>query len=168
MPKSDNNDPENIFFKYGPGKEVDKFLDNPSADQRNEVSNLTKTSIEFILVRVKETPLEKVHSRLKQVVEIALEWEARVDTVMSSLVLITYDNLIEDAGAAQKRRKLVWDLKEQLAEEVAILHGSCWGLKGNINSGQMICYSATLPNFSDLLLELGKLRLNGEKEMNLS
>ncbi|MCB0317095.1 MAG: hypothetical protein KDH84_28210, partial [Calditrichaeota bacterium] len=88
--------------------------------------------------------------------------------VMSSLVLITYDNLIEDAGAAQKRRKLVWDLKEQLAEEVAILHGSCWGLKGNINSGQMICYSATLPNFSDLLLELGKLRLNGEKEMNLS
>lgn len=168
MTKPNDNDPENIFFKYGPGREVDKFLDNPSAEQRNEVSNLTRTSIEFILVRVKETPLERVHGRLKQVVEIALEWEGEIDSVMSSLVLITYDNLIEDAEAAKKRRKLVWDLKEQLGGEVAILHGSCWGLKGNLNSGQMVCYSATLPNFSDLLLELGKLRLNGEKEMDLS
>lgn len=145
---------------------IDSFLDDAVSNRSNEASNLTRLSIEYIFVRVQEKPLERVADRVQEIVEIGLEKGADIDSILSSLVLMTYSSLISDTEAAERRAELVRSLKDKSGGNVAILHGNCWGLRGDVRSDRLYCISATLPNLSDMLTELGQLNLNGERELS--
>ncbi len=145
---------------------IDSFLDDAVSNRSNEASNLTRLSIEYIFVRVQEKPLERVSERVQEVVEVGLKKGADIDSILSSLVLMTFSSLISDSEAAERRADLVRSIKDKLGGAVAILHGNCWGLRGDVRSDRLYCISATLPNLSDMLRELGQLNLNGERELN--
>lgn len=145
---------------------IDSFLDDAVSNRSNEAANLTRLSIEYIFVRVQEKPLERVTDRVQDVVEVGLENGADIDSILSSLVLMTYSSLISDTEVAEQRTSLVRAIKDKLGGSVAILHGNCWGLRGDVRNDRLYCISATLPNLSDMLTELGQLSLNGERELN--
>jgi hypothetical protein len=125
---------------------VDATLDAPKVEA--DVGDI-------VLVMVRDDDLSLIPSLLSKVCDCALKNGFCIETVMSSLVLIsTYP--FEKNTVEARRFELVDRLRLSFPDDVKIAHGRRKRLRGLLGSEKRFSYGSCLPDFSESLSALGR------------
>jgi hypothetical protein len=122
-----------------------------------KVPNLTETTVDFILVKIREHPLESFLECLEAIMDTALQKEALVEQVISSLVLITYGATGAVPLSEKKRKRLANELIEQHGENVALIEGRQETLAGRYGGPLRATFGSIIQDLWDLLAKLAEL-----------
>ena len=130
-----------------------------------EDARLEYRKIEFVLVRVHDHPLKAVPKRIRHVVDIALEHGAIVESITSSLVVLTF-GIVESADdPARSREAVVPAVHDGLQGFVSVVHGHRRALVGNFGNAERQSFGSLLPGFNGLLKALMELDIGGVHEV---
>jgi len=133
--------------------------------ENTEVPQLAEATIDFVLVKVRESPWEDFQKCLDAVINIALDNQAIVEVIMSSLVLITYGATDFCPPSTEKRKCLVTELMEQQRENIAIIEGRQQTLAGTYGNSVRAAFGSIIRGILGLLKELESLNYGASKEM---
>ena len=134
-------------------------------DKRIECPCLTKRVIDFVLVKVRDYPLENFMKSLDAVVNAALENGALVEQIMSSLVLVTYGAADICPSSEEKRKRLVSELIEKHGKDIAIVEGRQETLAGTYGSLPRMTFGSIIQDMWGLLKKLEALNYGESKEI---
>jgi hypothetical protein len=148
-----------VFEKYTSEATMQAIM---SAEMK--VPNLTKTTVDFILIKIREHPLESFLECLEAIMDTALQNEALVEQVMSSLVLITYGVTEAVPPSEEKRKRLANELIEHHGENVALIEGRQETLAGRYGGPFRATFGSIIQNLWGLLGKLAELDY-GEAKM---
>ena len=130
-----------------------------------EVPQLTEATIDFVLVKIRESPWEDFQKCLDAVINIVLDNQAIVEVIMSSLVLITYGAISSCPPSKEKRKQLVNELMEQQRENIAIIEGRQRTLAGMYGNPVRATFGSIIRGVFGLLKELDLLDYGASKEI---
>jgi hypothetical protein len=134
---------------------VDDILSGDITDE--ELGKLKPAEIEYVLVSVRgETP-EIISERMGAVADIASQHNGVVDSLVSSLVIITYGMFHFETRTDGNRVTLVEELKQTFQGNIKIVHGVEMGCFGNLGSDTRMSLSFIIPSFMDVLVTLAGL-----------
>jgi hypothetical protein len=119
--------------------------------------------IEFVLAFVRGEGPSQISERMARVADIAVEHDATVYDLVGGLVIVAFGTHPASSPQAGSRALLVQALREQLASDVKIVHGSSDGHHGLFGSETRISYTFLVPQFDSILGALSRLQF-GESE----
>ena len=148
-------------------KVFEKYLSEETMDaiMNAEIPNLTEATVDFILVKIRDHPLECFLEHLEAVINTALENEALVEQVLSSLVLITYGATDVFPPSEEKRKRLAKELIERYGGSVAVVEGRQKTLAGIYGGFARATFGSIIQDVWDLLEELAALDYGESKEV---
>lgn len=138
---------------------ADELVRNPRPPQMG----LSPASIRFILLQVRDDPVEQAAVNVAKAIDLIERRNGMVTDVMSSMVLAVFG--LPDSDDAEKERdqqaKCVARLVAELGQDVRLVHGMADGLAGTFGSPQHMHYGPLLPGFQRhlgalLTLEFGQ------------
>jgi hypothetical protein len=150
------------FSKFLGKEQIDDLLSGKSIDD----GKLRGGIIEFLLVAVQGQSAEHISERMGAVAEVALDHDAFVDSLISSLVVIVYGVLHFSDRPKGDRPTLARSLEQRFDNQIKIIHGTRFGHFGNLGgrSGQRWSYSFIIPGFLDALAALSKMNFGETME----
>ena len=123
--------------------------------QNTDAIGFETGNIDFIFVLLKSGDPQEFNSSLEDMLDTAVDQNATVMQVLSSLVLIVYNlPVFPEEHPRELRLDLVNTLKDKFSDQLKIVHGSATAAIGNIGSERRMTYSAV---FSDLGMVIDKL-----------
>ena len=128
---------------------VDELIKNP----RQPRIGLNPASIRFILLQVRDEPVEQAVATIAKAIDLIERRNGMVTDVMSSMVLAVFG--LPDSDDAEKDRdqqaKTVARLIAELGPDVRLAHGTADGLIGTFGAPQHMHYGPLVPGFARYL-----------------
>jgi len=150
----------NAFSKYVPADIFDSIM----AGKLNAIElPFKKGLINFIIIQLKEEPIEELQNLHKEVVSTILENNGFVVGIISTIVLATFGfPFQDDKNAAGLCEHTGYSLLKSLGDQIKVIYGSDEGFYGNIGTSKYSNYGPLIPRFNNKLsflmnLEYGKL-----------
>ncbi len=140
-------------------KAFGKYLDDDAVQNilegNMEFEPPQKKKIQYILLFVKES--SKTQETIESILDIAIEFDAMIETITSSFISILFNVPLEQEGAVQFRKKLATHLSGKFSSELSILHGETICLVGNFGSKKRLSYTAMIPDYKSKMNRLTSL-----------
>jgi hypothetical protein len=151
------------FSPYLPKDIIDDIVNNP----RPFPAAPQPARLCFILLQVRDDPLERMPEHMATAFDILLRREGMVWDTMSSLTLATFGLPISDDPGRDRdqRTKSVAHLMTELGADVRLVYGTVDGFLGNCGSPERFHYGPMLPGFARYLQELTKLEFGQAAEI---
>jgi hypothetical protein len=141
---------------------IDVLSDNVTDD---DLRKLQEGKIEYVLIVVRgETP-EIISELMGAVADIASQHNGTIDSLVSSLVIVTYGMFDCETRTRNDRVTLVEMLKQTFQGNIKIVHGVETGCFGNLGSDTQMSFSFIIPSFMDGLRTLAGLRFGETLEV---
>lgn len=121
--------------------------------------------VEFVLVRVRPSPLTASLSFLAQVVDLSSKAEATLDTIFSSLVFAYFAAPLKVQDQEKRRMGLVSEIEGSIGSDVALLHGSRRWLIGTYGGTDRFHYGAMGPEISELIGKVLEMNMGEIQEV---
>lgn len=144
-----------------------------SEDKLDDIlgGNLTSESpkekkINYILIRVKDTPLENTPDNVKNVAKSLLSHNIILESIFSSHILVTIGAHDCDEQSVSKRRSIVEDMLNKYRDIVSIAHGDLIALIGLYGANKYLIWGSIIPGFSEIIAELNTLEFGKAIEIN--
>jgi len=142
---------------------ADELVRNPRPPQMG----LSPASIRFILLQVRDEPVEQAAVNAAKAIDLIERRNGMVTDVMSSMVLAVFG--LPESEDAEKDRdqqaKSVARLVAELGQDVRLVHGTAGGLAGTFGSPQHVHYGPLLPGFARYLTALMALEFGQSAEI---
>ena len=151
------------FTKYLADEVADELLNNP----RSPRLETQRADISFILLQVRDDPLDQVQAHMANAIDIVLRRNGTVCDIMSSMAMAIFGHPIsEDLDKSSDQRvKSVARLVTELGTNVRLVHGTTEGLVGNVGSPHRLTYGALLPGFARYMTALTALEFGQSAEI---
>ena len=121
-------------------------------------TELKAATVQFVLIQVRDDSADQVADLISSVCEVAGKSEGLIETMTSSLVIVTFGTPFETKqDPAEAARQLAIDLQAVLPGQLKVLLGARAGKVGNIGSANRFSFCSVIPNFGDLLARLVQL-----------
>jgi len=130
----------------------------------NELRKLKESELEFVFVAVKDDGAQQISERMGSVVDLAIEHNGSVDSLISSLVIVIYGMFSNNSE--KNRFTLIKALQERFDSDIKIIHGSEKGYYGNLGGKSRLSYSFILPSFLEALKQLSDTNFGEIKEIS--
>lgn len=147
-----------IFGKLVDSETVESLLCDGA-----QVQPLKRGRIEFIIAFVRGESPARVSERIARVADLAVTHGATVHDLVGALVIVAFGTHPSSPPESGGRPSLVQSLREQLAGDVKIVHGSADGHYGLFGSKTRMSYTFLVPQFDSVLGALSQLQF-GESE----
>ena len=121
--------------------------------------------VEFVLVRVRPTPLTDSLSLLARVVDLSSRAEATIDTILSSLVFAYFGAPLQVQEQEKRRMDLVREIEDSVGSQVVILHGSRRWLIGTYGGTDRFNFGAVAPEIPELIRKVLEMNLGEVEEV---
>lgn len=141
-----------LFRKNKQQKSISKIFDEYLSEDNTVVNVKDKRQLQYILIFVHQN--NRFDETLEQTCEIAIENDAVVHMPLISFVLLTFGSLRVKEIDVQNRRDTVEKLKQNLGENIAILHGQAECLTGSFGSKNIKSHG---PLIEDIKQKMHKL-----------
>ena len=128
-------------------------------------SPLAETTIDFLLVKICATAPQDFQNVIGIVIETALEQAAVIESVLSSLVLITFGSTVSTPAPIDKRLQLVEALLQAQGEHIAIIHGHQTAFVGTLGPAGA-SYGSLIPGITGYLKALDGLEYGMVREID--
>ena len=123
--------------------------------QNTDAIGFETGNIDFIFVLLKSGDPQEFNSTLEDLLDTAVDQNATVMQVLSSLALIVYNlPVFPEEHPRDLRLGLVETLQKKFSDQLKMVHGHATAAIGNIGSERRMTYSAV---FSDLGAVIDKL-----------
>ncbi|HET6160377.1 MAG TPA: hypothetical protein VFE34_18680 [Dongiaceae bacterium] len=123
--------------------------------------------IHFILLQVRDDPLDQAPAHMGKAFEIIVRREGNVWGIASSIALAAFGLPFEEDAerAIGQRAKSVARLVTELGSDIRLVHGTVDGLLGNLGAPEHLHHGPMLPRFSHYLAALMALEFGRSAEV---
>jgi hypothetical protein len=158
--KQRHEEVRNIFSKYIPKDTLDNIIEG----KHNMMEpNHKKGLINFIIIQLKEEPIEELHNLHKPVVSTILENKGFIAGIISTIIFATFGfPFQDDKNSANLNEQTAFSLLKNLGNNIKVVYGSDEGFYGNVGNSKYHNYSPLIHEFNKKLdflinLEYGKI-----------
>jgi len=121
--------------------------------------------VEFVLIAVRGDTPQDISDRIGKITDIASRHHGLVDTVVSTLVAVTYGMFETQEGQDGNRLTLIEELERTLGDDVKIVHGSEHGCFGYLGSETRSSFTFLVPSFVENLGVLATMPYGSTKQV---
>ena len=129
------------------------------------VLQLKPAAMELIVAVVRGNTPEVVAERMACVVDVSAKNNAMVFDMVSSMVIVAYGMFPQHQWGSGNRFTLVQELREQLGEDIKIIHCARRGVYGNLGSRTRMSYSFVVSGFVEMLGLLVTMNFGETKDL---
>jgi len=148
-----------VFEKFVDSKHVETLLRDGIERQP-----LKQGHIEFVLAFVRGESPAKVAEQVGRIADLAVTHGATIHSLTGSLAIVAFGTHPALSSEPDSRLRLVQALRQQLAEDVKIVHGAATGHCGLFGSEKCMSYTFLVPQFDRVLGALSRLEFGESKE----
>ncbi len=126
----------------------------------------TEEHLEFVFAIVASGTPEEVNGRLGMVSDLAREYDASINSIVCSLIVLDFRHHPKTKLASESRRKLVGAIREKLGDKVKVVHGAAIGHSGLFGSEKhILSYTFSFPGFEAAIAVLARLKFGEAEEL---
>ena len=152
-----------LFSKYVDEETIDKILDENISEP--EMNKLEKSIIDFVLIKVRDKPIENIQNHIKNVVGVAAANNGIIENIISTVVVVSFFKNKENEKIAN-RMKLIKHLLKSEGKDISIVHGRVNGYYGNLGNSSSFHFGSIIPNVSNYIALLDSLEFGECKGIN--
>jgi hypothetical protein len=135
-----------LFGQYIPSEKIDAILREDGIS-----SNLEENEIDVIIAMTGgETP-ESISSRMGEIAEVGIEYDAVVDHLIPPFVILVYGVLPFSSCDQKTPEKLIEALLKKFQNEIKVVYLRGRGKYGNIGGPSRFSYTFIMPQFTSAL-----------------
>jgi hypothetical protein len=153
--RSSKENVREAFSRYISKEVLDEIVRHPEKQ-----AELRRAKTAYLIFQIRDDVLDDVATNLDRSLRIALNSDGFVDSVLSSMVLITFDFRDDEERVIKlnKRAISIGRLLHELESNIKIVYGVTEIMRGPIGAGQILRYGSLAGNLAKSIEALTKLR----------